>query len=191
MLSKPLLVSDKQLLRLHYKAQRRNMTLTDVHHKSQIIIDKLISLPEFLHSDVCLLYMPIHKEVDVTSLLQSGKKIVLPAVREGNLQLYSITSDSDLQQGAYGILEPREDCPLISPSEIQLAIIPALAFDVQGYRLGYGKGYYDKLLPQITARKIGVAYEFQIMEQVQFPRETHDRPVEMIITEEQVRVCHD
>ena len=90
---------------------------------------------------------------------------------------------NDLSTGAYGILEPRE-IKIALPEDIQVAIIPGIAFDKKGYRIGYGKGYFDRLLPKMNALKIALAFDFQLLDEL--PREKHDVKMDMIITDKRI-----
>ena len=102
------------------------------------------------------------------------------------LQQYFINDFSELQAGAYGILEPRPD-PSRRVATEQFDLVPGLAFDRAGRRLGAGKGYYDRFLAGIKAPKIALAFAFQLVEQV--PIEPHDQRVEVIVTENEVITC--
>ena len=124
-----------------------------------------------------LLYHPLPGEVDTTLLLDNamnmGKRVLLPKVVGDELELHVYTPDA-LQRGAYGIMEPTG--PLFPPNfypSIDLAVIPGVAFDRHGARLGRGKGYYDRLLPQLSnAYRIGICFPFQMLEHL--PSEPHD-----------------
>lgn len=133
-----------------------------------------------------LLYHALPDEVDTTSLLERGwllgKRILLPRVVGDNLELCIYTPDT-LQPGAYGIMEPTGDVfPPERYAEIDLAIIPGMAFDRHGARLGRGKGYYDRLLPLMSgAYRVGLCYEFQLLDFL--PMEEHDVTMNEVVTE--------
>lgn len=108
------------------------------------------------------------------------KEIILPVVTGDILELRLYTGSADLQTGAYGIAEPT-GALFTDYATIDLAVIPGVAFDLSGHRLGRGKGYYDKLLPQLTtAVKAGLCFPFQVVKEV--PTEPFDIPMDIIIT---------
>ena len=91
----------------------------------------------------------------------------------------------DLKISSYGILEPKKDkIKNISSDKIDLIIVPGVAFDLKGNRMGHGKGYYDRFLNLVKSTSIGLAFEFQIIENI--PVESHDKPIDMIITEKRI-----
>ncbi|MCX8196882.1 MAG: phosphoribosylglycinamide formyltransferase [Candidatus Micrarchaeota archaeon] len=171
----------------HYKQKGHRLCLA--------IMDRFLRLPEFEKAGCVLLYASKGSEVHTSDIIRSalslGKKVVLPVtnLEKHELELYQIGSIEELVPGAFGIPEPpRAERKRVSPQEIELAVIPGISFDMRGYRIGYGKGYYDKLLPQIKGKKVGLAYEIQIMDKI--PNEAHDIAVDIIVTEERVIRCN-
>lgn len=132
-----------------------------------------------------LLYYPLPDEVDVRQLVEeaykSGKQVLLPVVKGDELELHLYEGESSLSKGAFGIMEPQG--PLFASErygEIESAIIPGMAFDRSGHRLGRGRGYYDRLLPTlVAARLVGVCFPFQYLDSV--PAEPHDISVHEVI----------
>ena len=92
-----------------------------------------------------------------------------------------IAPDTRLYRHRFGMLEPGEACPLLAPEEIDLVLVPGLAFDRAGYRLGQGGGYYDRYLPQCSGKSLALCREAVLFEAL--PREEHDRPVGLVLTE--------
>ncbi len=130
-----------------------------------------------------LLYHPLPDEVDITPLMErgrvAGKRILLPAVVGDDLALREYEGEASLLVGAYGIKEPagREYTDYAS---VALVLVPGVAFDMGGRRLGRGKGYYDRLLPRLShARRIGVCFPFQLVDDV--PSEAHDQLVDAVV----------
>ncbi len=116
--------------------------------------------------------------------LASGKRVILPKVKGKELGLFEVKNfDRDVSPGAWGIPEPRESSPA-RLDKIDLIIVPGAAFDEQGNRLGYGAGYYDKLLPSFKGTTVALAFEEQIVSKV--PADPHDVPVRKIVTEKRV-----
>lgn len=171
------------------KAQLRSEKLEKrIKHKTKLqakksaqIIKKITALPIFKEAKNILFYLPIHGEVDLSKLFSKKKNFVLPRVKGKTLQLHIIKDLTHTTKGAYNILEPNKNLPKIKPSDIDLALIPGVVFSKTGHRIGYGKGHYDRLLPKTVCPKIGIAYEFQMVNNT--AGESHDVPMDMIITE--------
>lgn len=125
-----------------------------------------------------LLYYPLPDEVDVRSLIseahERGARVLLPVVVGDELELRLYEGETSLREGAFGIKEPTGDLfPLGQYDEIELAVVPGMAFDRDGHRLGRGKGYYDRLLPKLSkARLRGICFPFQMLDEV--PTDVHD-----------------
>ena len=137
--------------------------------------------PLFLAAQTVLLYWSMPEEVDTHALIRKWserKRIVLPRVcgEELELRLYD---PERMVPGYRGILEPAEDALPVPDAEIDLAIVPGLAFDRAGHRLGRGKGYYDRLLPRLHCPKLGLAFPCQVLDEV--PIEAHDVALDGII----------
>jgi 5-formyltetrahydrofolate cyclo-ligase len=156
--------------------------------KSREIEERLFSRPEFKAARIVLFFASFRSEVDTGPMIRRalifGKRVVLPKVKGVELALYEITDwDEDVSPGTWGIPEPQEDRP-VSLEEIDLILVPGAAFDGQGNRLGYGAGFYDKLLSAFTKTTMALAFEAQIVPRV--PAELHDVPVKKIVTEKRV-----
>ena len=129
----------------------------------------------------------IPPEPDLTAVLraclQQGKTLLLPRCGEnGRMTAHRITDFRQLQTGAYGILEPDPEAEVFPPEEIELILTPGLAFSPQGARLGRGKGYYDRFLPQTRAKTIGICYGTRLLPEI--PMEPLDRAVDAVLTDE-------
>ncbi|MBO4446651.1 MAG: 5-formyltetrahydrofolate cyclo-ligase [Bacteroidales bacterium] len=138
------------------------------------------SLPEFRSAQTILVYMALQDEVPTLDFIrkwESAKRIVLPVV-DGNELLLREYHPELLSAGWKGILEPTASSAAVAPSEIDLALIPGLAFDLSGGRLGRGKGFYDRLLPHLSCPKIGICQKWRIAAQV--PCEDWDGRVDKI-----------
>ena len=151
-------------------------------------LSALRSIPEFLNARCILTYMPLPGEVDCTPLLASGRRFVLPRVVGDDLEL-RLYDPSLLVEGYRGIREPSTDAPLVGAGDIDLAIIPGVAFDRSGMRLGHGCGYYDRLLARLNCPKIGICFSYRLVERI--PAEPWDRPVDILITEEETLDLRD
>ncbi|WP_455584582.1 5-formyltetrahydrofolate cyclo-ligase [Bacteroides sp.] len=146
------------------------------------ILANLERHPAFQKANTLLLYHSLKDEVQTHSFIEKWsqkKKIILPVVVGNELELRLYTGTQDLAVGAYGIAEPTGKV-FTDYSSIDLAIIPGVAFDKSGHRLGRGKGYYDRLLPYIPATKFGICFPFQLLDEV--PAEPFDICMNTIIT---------
>lgn len=151
------------------------------------ICEKIKNLKEWVISKNIGFYSAIDKEVSLEELIGEAfltkKRAFFPKtwLKERKLTFHQIFSLSDLRPGTFNILEPSTTAPLIEASELDLLFVPGVAFDLSKGRLGYGGGFYDRILTQTKALKIGVAFSFQIFEKL--PLEAHDQRVDLVITE--------
>ncbi len=146
------------------------------------VFERLEKTAAFLMAEHVLMYHSLPDELSTRSFLRKwgGKKhFYLPRVNGVNLDILPY-DESRLELGAFHIEEPSGD-NVVSADTLELIIVPAVAFDRKGNRLGRGKGFYDRLLNTVRATKIGVGYEFQVYDDL--PAEPHDVPMDMIITQ--------
>lgn len=185
-------LSEKAQLRLKMMNIRTSLSTNEVQTKSNKIIEQFILLPQYMKAKTLLVYLPFKNEIDTKPLIkkswQDNKRILVPVCQpEKKLLLSDLYSFNELKANKYGILEPAKEHQRSTPhEEVDLAIIPGVAFDYSGYRLGYGGGYYDRfldnLLPDCT--KIGLVFDFQLIDKV--PTEPHDTRVDIILTENRI-----
>jgi 5-formyltetrahydrofolate cyclo-ligase len=143
--------------------------------------------PQLQSAHTILFYAPLPDELDVWLLLEkllpTKKTCALPAF-DGATQTYSarrVTNlETDIFTGKFGVSEPLSGCVEISLNQFDLVLVPGMAFDLSGHRLGRGQGYYDRILPAASGIKCGVAYDFQLLEKI--PAEAHDARVDFIVT---------
>lgn len=179
----------KEEIRLQMRASRRNLTKDEVIKHSDEIYKNLFSLDCISDAHSVCIFLSAFKEPDtngiIKKLLGEGKKIVVPVTDEGNctLTLSYIDNTDDLIKGAYGICEPKT-VKMADINDIDIVLVPGLAFDRCGGRMGFGKGYYDRLLSESEAVKIGLCYDFQLMDKI--PTQMHDVPMDFIITEKEI-----
>jgi len=150
---------------------------------SLTVCEKLSRLPEFQSARRPLLYMSLPGEVQLQSLLDrfsATKTIVLPRVVGDSLELRAY-SPSALVSGYKGILEPSDEAPVVSPSSIDFAVVPGVAFDHSGARLGHGRGFYDRLLPDLSCPVVGVCFDYRLIDAL--PTSPWDHPVDLLLTE--------
>jgi 5-formyltetrahydrofolate cyclo-ligase len=172
-------MKSKNEIRQLIKNKREALDPAEKEKLDKDIILKINENSDFKAANTILVYMSHKNEVDIIDFT-NNKNLVLPRVNNENLDLYLIESLDDLEEGAYGIMEPKTTCKKVLPDDIDLALIPGVAFDKKGHRIGFGKGYYDRLETKLTCKKIGIAYDFQIVDEIPF--ESHDLPVDLLIT---------
>ena len=157
---------------------------------STAIAAALSGRSDFIASRVVLLTLPFGSEWDTRLLLSAAlaqsKTVAVPRVNQERrmLEIHAVCdTDSEIAPGYRGIPEPRADCPPVALASIDWVLVPGIAFDAEGRRIGYGGGYYDRLLPLLergTTRVAG-AFELQVVERV--PAAPHDATVDAIVTE--------
>lgn len=187
----------KDELRRDIKKIRGNLSKEEVFEKSKKIKKRLFQMDEFKKADNVLFYVSYDNEVIthemIKEYLSGGKRVFVPVTDKQNrcLNISRLERWDDLVMGAYGILEPKmESMKEVSIDIIDLVIVPGVAFDESGNRLGHGMGYYDSFLKKSDkVASIGLAFEFQVVDFVPF--EKHDMSLDKIITEERVIDCRN
>lgn len=186
--------TQKQAVRKQARTNRGQQENKD--ELSRRIVGAFMSLPEYALAETVLFYVDVRSEVrtrfDLPFALTSGKTLVVPWCNDaGELELFQLRDMNELAVGMYGILEPQKKLReqsqrRISIEAIDLAMVPGVAFDFQGARLGHGKGYYDKLLRDARpdTSLVGLAFECQVFERI--PTADHDVLMDQIVTEQRV-----
>lgn len=184
----------KQEIRTQMQERLTTLPLAEIQEKYTQIESQLFDFANFREAEVTLLYVNQASEMDSRNILrrcrQATKNIVLPLFRpdNGGPKLYKVANiEKDLKPGPNSVLEPDPGrCKPISWDDIDIAVIPGIAFDEKGGRLGIGSGRYDRLMTRLplTARRVSCALEEQITTQV--PMEPHDKYVDIIITEKRI-----
>lgn len=185
---------------------RERLSLPERREKSTKITSHLVEWIQNMKTleeipfHTIMVYLSIQSEVVTEELIdylfKQGKRVIAPEVETDNTQLIPRliqNLETDLEKHNYGMLQPKKACPIISHDQIALIIVPGIAFDLKGYRLGYGKGFYDRFLPTChNAITIGIAFQEQIVEDT-FPQ-PWDVPVQYIFTEngmvERINLSH-
>ncbi|MFN9412985.1 MAG: 5-formyltetrahydrofolate cyclo-ligase [Pirellula sp.] len=164
---------------------------------SERIVRRFMDLPEYEKAGTVMFYVDVRDEVRtrqaLPEALASGKRIVVPYCLDGELELFWLENMDELELGMYRILEPKVElrdvaAKRLTPTNLDLVMVPGVAFDRKGGRTGHGKGYYDKLLQH--ARKdaplIALSFECQLFEEI--PAESHDIFMDKVVTEDAVYV---
>lgn len=182
----------KQELRERYKAQRRAMPEKEKAAKDRRIAEHVRRLWQYDKCDTVLCYVSTAIEVDTHEIIRralaDGKKVAVPrCVPDTRLmESYYIDSLEELSAGTFGVLEPTPDPDkLVTDLSHGLCLVPALCYDLEGYRLGYGKGYYDRYLAGFGGSLVGLCYSDCIERHL--PHGRYDRPVETLVTEQYIR----
>ncbi|MEZ6113094.1 MAG: 5-formyltetrahydrofolate cyclo-ligase [Pirellulaceae bacterium] len=187
------LAERKQEIRSAAHANRQAQPNKD--EVSRRIVARFMALPEYAAARTVMFYVDVRAEVrtrhDLAGALETGKRIVVPYCVDGELELFHLEDMNELEKGMYGILEPsaaQRERPekRIAVEELDLIMVPGVAFDRQGGRTGHGKGYYDKLLEHARSDTplIALAFECQLFDEI--PMQEHDIFMDKVVTEDAV-----
>lgn len=184
----------QRTLRVYAKRElRKRMTsirnvIPEAAHaeRSARACERVCALAEFAAARYVAGYVAFRKELDPEQALaraaELGKVVLLPRVTEDGLAFHEHAPARALVENDWGLLEPPEDAPRVEIADIDFMLVPALALDLRGFRIGYGKSFYDRVLPQLArGRAVGLAYDFQLLAEV--PNEAHDMPVQIVVTD--------
>jgi 5-formyltetrahydrofolate cyclo-ligase len=177
----------KQLFRDTLLAQRVQLSKDQRRCLSRAAQQALIGSPVFQDAACIALYSPTRGEVETAMLFsaarRAGKKVCYPRVVGERMVFIEVDDLASLGKGAFGLLEPQEG-PGVSVADLQLMVVPGVAFDRSGHRLGYGKGFYDRELHSVgfSGVLIGLCYGFQLLDRL--PVEAHDVPVACLVSEQ-------
>lgn len=179
----------KQAIRENLARKRRYLTKQEKQNRDAGLYKTVTNLPEWKKAQTVFIYVSTRYEASTKQLIKDfikKKSIIVPKthLKYQTLTLHHIQSLQETTQGNYAIYEPHPSVPMIAPSAIDLALVPGIAFDKNGHRIGYGKGYYDGLMTQLKCPKFALAYELQIVDNI--PAQKHDIPVDGILTENTV-----
>lgn len=183
----------KAAIRKQAHENRRNQE--DKDGVSDAIMRRFLELPEYLASKTVMFYVDVRDEVRtrqaLPAALATGKRIVVPYCVDGELELFWLESTDELELGMYRILEPKTELRQVEakhlqPSDLDLIMVPGVAFDRTGGRTGHGKGYYDKLLEHAPLQTplVALGFECQMFESI--PMDQHDIYMDKVITESAV-----
>ena len=190
-------MTGKKEIRKRIMTLRNAMPLEAIAAKSGEIVRRLKELPEIRESSTLMVFLNFGSEVVTDDLIvwgwAEGKRIVVPLCHPESREMTPclIGGFADLETGHYGIREPKADrLRVVPPGEIEAVLVPAVAFDRRGYRVGYGGGYYDRFLPKAPqAVRIGAVFACQIVPEV--PIDRYDVQAERIVTEEGIIIPED
>ena len=180
----------KRILRRDMRRRLETLSGDKRHEASQILAETVLGLPELASVDRVLCCLSFGVEVDtwwlIEQLLTADLEVVVPRADFETGRLHLHPYPCDLEELSFGLRQPLARSDELEPQEIDttvgLAIIPGLAFDPAGFRLGHGGGYFDRFLARRDLPAVGVAFDLQIVDRL--PTEAHDRPMDIVVTEE-------
>lgn len=182
----------KKELRARMKELRRNLAPEEKAAKDAAILNRITALPEYQKASLVLTYVSTAIEVDTHALIAraiaDGKRVAVPYCIPGKVEMLfcQIEGMQDLSPGTFGVLEPNPEVqPVLTDFSDSVCILPGLSFDLQGYRLGYGKGYYDRFLSKYRGVNIGVCYNVCLKPLL--PHGRYDKMVAILATEKFVK----
>jgi len=177
---------DKKALRREIGAKKRALSAAEIESRSAILADKLYKTTQYRDCQSLYAYLSFNQEVHTNPIIErawtDGKRVAVPKVAGDEMVFIWIDSFEGLApQGAFHIMEPIEDGP-VADDERALILMPGLAFDPQGHRVGYGGGYYDRFLENEPDHPlVALCYDFQLYDRLEV--EAHDVPVDLVITD--------
>lgn len=168
-------MESKHSLRNQYRRLRSQKSDQEVIETSKTICTFIRQMPEYLHAKTIAIYYPINKEIQLLALMSDlDKRFCFPKIIHfADASMDFFEAGNEFKDSIFGMKEPTGR--YVERDEIDLFLVPGLAFSKQGYRLGYGKGFYDHYLKGIDKPKIGVAFDFQILDEIPF----HDEDQKM------------
>ena len=186
----------KAQLRESCLARRAALTTVERRQMSTAIANSICAMPAFQDSRTVMLYMALPQEVQTAAILaegrRQGKRMAVPVVKPYGLVAAELPAgERQFQPGPFGIPEPAVGTAILSPEDINCVLVPGVAFDRRGARLGFGKGYYDRFLCRLPAatHMCGLAFSLQIVDHV--PDMPHDVRMQSLATEQGVLICDD
>ena len=186
----------KRRLREELKQWRAALPADEKQRMDAEIARRLIQSKQFQQADAVLIYVATPLEVETRPIIkaawEAGKRVAVPYCIDGTREMmfYEIVDFSQLERRTFGVMEPvPQRCALMEDFSDSICVVPALAYDLEGYRLGYGAGYYDRFLSRYPGPKIGIVYSGCVKGRLTHGR--YDLPVDMLITEERLlRIRH-
>lgn len=181
---------EKTLLRVRIRKELTMIPSAQMQASDAAMFEALLALPQVRQAKTISLFWGITGLEPDTShlapmLLEMGKTICLPRlISDYGMELRQYTPNCPMSRTSFGIWEPTIDCPLIPKQNVDVVIVPALCYDRNGFRLGYGGGHYDRWLSDYTGATVGMCRDIVLQDSI--PVESHDKPVQVIVTENQV-----
>lgn len=184
----------KQDLRARSKERRRNMEPEEKRMLDKAIAENVRRLKEYKPAKTILIYMSTPIEVDTVEIIKNawadGKKVAVPRCipETRNMEFHYIDNLDCLSVGSFSVLEPDESRPIVTDFTGCLMIVPGMHFDMKGYRIGYGKGYYDRYMVRFSGVSAGVCYSNELKPFLYHGR--YDRHVGIVVTDKRIKTCN-
>ncbi len=183
----------KQELREKCRASRMAMEPELKKRLDGKIAENVRRLKEYRPASTLLVYMSTPIEVDTIKIIENawadGKKVAVPRCipDSRDMEFHYIESFDQLSKGTFSVLEPDENLPVVTDFSACLMIVPAMQFDMKGFRIGYGKGYYDRYMVRFTGRSAGICYSDELKTFMYHGR--YDRAVDIVVTDKRIKTC--
>lgn len=183
----------KQELRLKCRRLREEMPKDKKHELDTAVAENVRRLKEYRPASTILVYMSTPIEVDTVEIIKNawtdGKKVAVPRCIPDtrDMEFHYITSFDCLAKGSFSVLEPPSDAPIVTDFSGCLMIVPGMQFDMKGYRIGYGKGYYDRYMVRFTGVSAGICYSSELKPFMYHGR--FDRNVDIVVTDKKIKTC--
>lgn len=193
-----MIILDKKSFRKKILDDRGKLSTENINNFSHIIAEKLYEMDSFKDAKTIMSFISFGDEINTHEIIKHsidlGKKIVVPITipETKELKTSQVLDFSELEIGYYDILTPKKEfLRFVDPMTIDLILVPGVVFARNGYRIGYGGGYYDRFLSKLNQNpnKIGLAFDLQIVDKV--PTESFDIPADLIITEKETIYCKE
>ncbi len=182
----------KSKIREEMKARRKALTKTEVLEKSQSAQKIFLGSKIYRDAKVVMLYIPIGNEINTLKIIKSafsdGKTVLVPVTDSKTFEItaHKITNNSEFEMGVFSLTEPKVKAPF-DKSDIDVVLVPGVAFSKSGKRIGFGKGCYDKFLKDIKSTKVGFCYDFQLTDEI--VADGFDIEMDCLVTENEFINC--
>ncbi len=191
------ITAEKGNLRRYILRLRDRQSIGEVEQKSEDITEQVLHLHEYVRARGIACYVSKDTEVDTRVLIRHAldhdKRVLIPVVRKGEVDLFFSEIKNlgkELAPGTFGILEPKSEFVReVSLDAVDIVFVPGIAWDRDGYRLGWGRGYFDRVIKRLPqhVKSVGLAFSLQLINKI--PRDQFDLPVDMVVTESRVIRC--
>lgn len=184
----------KQDLRVRSKERRRNMKSEEKQLLDRAVADNVRRLKEYRPAKTILIYMSTPIEVDTIGIIKNawadGKRVAVPRCIPDtrDMEFHYIDNLENLSVGSFSVLEPDPSLPIVTDFSGCLMIVPGMHFDMKGYRIGYGKGYYDRYMVRFTGISAGICYSGELKPFLYHGR--YDRHVDIVVTDKRIKTCN-
>lgn len=182
---------EKRRLREKIREKRRGLSRSFLDREAEALLSAVGGLAKWAEAQTVMAYAALPGEPDLTPILReilsSGRRLILPRCQGKALVPCLVRDLKELSFGTFHILEPGPGCPTVPPEEIELLLLPGLAFDRWGFRLGQGGGFYDRFLTKTRGYRLGICHEWELLDAV--PRGRHDQRASAVMTEHGVFWC--